>query len=80
MYRLLLSDLILLFYQDGLTALMRAVQSGDTEAVDVLVKAGADVNLQENVSEPVYSQHSNHLCEVLSIPSEEVFTTNKTLQ
>ena len=62
MYRLLLSDLILLFYQDGLTALILAVQSGDTEAVDVLVKAGADMNLQENVSEPVYSQHSNHLC------------------
>ena len=63
LYRLLLSDLILLFWQNGLTALMRAVQSGDTEAVDVLVKAGADVNLPENVSKPVYSQHSNHLFE-----------------
>ena len=74
MYRLLLSDLILLFYQDGLTALMRAVQSGDTEAVDVLVKAGADVNLQENVSEPVYSQHSNHLCESSIAPFSDTPT------
>ena len=54
LYRLLLSDFILLFCQDGLTALILAVQKGDTETVDVLVKAGVDVNLQENVSEAVY--------------------------
>ena len=62
MYRLLQSDFILLFYQNGLAALILAVLRGYIEAVDVLVRAGADVNLQENVSEPVYSQHSNHLC------------------
>jgi len=45
------SDFILLFCQAGLTALIRAVRSGDTETVEILVKAGANVNLQEKVSE-----------------------------
>ena len=31
---------------------MYAVWEGDTETVSVLVEAGADVNLQENVSKP----------------------------
>jgi len=45
------SDFILLFCQTGLTALIRAVWSGDTEKVESLVKAGVNVNLQEKVSE-----------------------------
>ena len=38
--------------QDGGTALIDAVREGYTETVGVLVEAGADVNLQENVSKP----------------------------
>ena len=40
--------------QYGRTALIRAAQDGHTETVSVLVEAGADVNLQEKVREPVY--------------------------
>ena len=40
--------------QDGQTALIRAAQNGHTETVSVLLEAGADVNLQEKVREPVY--------------------------
>ena len=39
--------------QDGLTALIYAVRRGNTETVSVLLEAGADVNLQEKVSEPI---------------------------
>ena len=39
--------------QDGLTALIIAAGDGYTETVSVLVEAGADVNLQEKVREPV---------------------------
>ena len=35
--------------QDGETALMIAAEDGDTEIVDVLVKAGANKDLQDKV-------------------------------
>jgi len=38
--------------QDGLTALIYAVREGHTETVNLLMEAGADVNLQEEVREP----------------------------
>ena len=45
---------ILLFCQNGETALICAVNSllGKPETVSALVQAGADVNLQDKVSEP----------------------------
>ena len=39
--------------QDGDSALMRAVYYGETEIVAVLVKAGADLNLQNKVCQNV---------------------------
>jgi len=41
-----------------LTALITAVQEGKTETVHALVKAGADVNLQDKVSKLIsYESH-----------------------
>ena len=43
---------VTLFCQYGQTTLIRAARWGHAEAVSALVEAGADMNLQDKVSEP----------------------------
>ena len=43
--------------QDGWSALMLAAMMGDTEAVVELVKAGANVDMQNKVCQYIYVTH-----------------------
>ena len=44
-------DILYLLLQDGYTTLMLAANSGSNELVHILLQAGADVNVQDKVSD-----------------------------
>ena len=44
--------------QDGWSALMKTAMMGKTEAVVELVKAGANVDMQNNVCQYIYMTHN----------------------
>ena len=47
--------------QNGWSALMAAAQEGKTEAVVELVKAGANVDMQNEVCQYIYVVHDVHV-------------------
>ena len=47
---MIINFVVCILIQDGDTALHRAARRGNTEIVDQLVSAGADVNIINNVS------------------------------
>ena len=52
----LLYDVMHLSLQRGWTALMMAIRTGHMECVNVLLDKGAEVNMQANVSDIMYSE------------------------
>ena len=47
--------------QEGDSALMKAAREGETDVVVELVKAGANVDLQDDVCQYVYEMHDIHV-------------------
>ena len=54
--------------QDGKSALIWAARESKTEVVVHLVKAGANVNLQDNVRQCIYYAHIQNHAQYLSQP------------